>query len=336
MKRLYIHVPFCVKKCLYCDFYSITDNSLIDDYIKAVIRNIPDMKFDTLYFGGGTPSLLTASQIAAIIEAANPTTTAEISMECNPQSSGLEYFREIRKAGVNRLSIGIQSLHDETLRKLGRLHDSDTAVKTVYDAYEAGFENISADIMLGVSDTRDSAKLCKLPLKHISAYMLKVEKNTPFYSMENLNLPDEDSVCDAYLEAVETFRENGFMQYEISNFAKAGYECKHNLGYWECEEYIGIGPSAHSYSGGKRFAVPREINAFIEADTQPTYITDENPGGIDERLMLGLRLMQKGVVCNKNVDRYVKAELLRKQGDTIFLTPKGALVSNSIITDLVY
>jgi oxygen-independent coproporphyrinogen-3 oxidase len=339
MIGLYIHVPFCVRKCLYCDFYSITNITLTEEYVKAVIRNIPDVKFDTLYFGGGTPSLLTASQIAAIIDTASPENGAEISMECNPQSGDAGYFREIRRAGVNRLSIGIQSLDDKTLVKLGRLHDSEAAVKTVYDAYYAGFENISADIMLGVSDTRGFSEICKLPLKHISAYMLKIEENTPFFGMENLGLPDEDSVCDSYLEAVEVFCENGFLQYEISNFAKPGFECKHNLGYWECEEYIGIGPSAHSYYKGTRFAVPRDIHGFLNADFQPTVITDESPGGADERLMLGLRLTRKGVNINdcngENIERYIDAGMLLKNGDIITLTPKGALISNSIIADLI-
>jgi oxygen-independent coproporphyrinogen-3 oxidase len=342
MKRLYIHVPFCARKCLYCDFYSITDRSLTDEYVNAVIRNIKNYAetgFDTLYFGGGTPSLLTASQIAAIIDTASPEKGAEISIECNPQSGDAEYFHQIRQAGVNRLSIGIQSLDDKTLRKLGRLHDSEAAVKTVFDAYEAGFENISADIMLGVSDTREFSEICKLPLKHISAYMLKIEENTPFFGMDNLNLPDEDSVCDSYLEAVEVFRENGFLQYEISNFAKPGFECKHNLRYWECKEYIGIGPSAHSYYKGKRFAVPRALDSFINSAFQPTLITDENPGGADERLMLGLRLTRKGVniyECNReNAARYIDAGMLTKNGDIITLTPKGALISNSIIADLI-
>jgi oxygen-independent coproporphyrinogen-3 oxidase len=351
MKRLYIHVPFCARKCLYCDFYSITERGLTDDYVKAVIRNIKNYAktgFDTVYFGGGTPSLLTPAQIASIIDAASPHKGAEISMECNPHSSGEKYFREIRTAGVNRLSIGIQSLDDETLKKLGRLHDKETAVKTVYDAHNSGFENISADIMLGVSDFREAtgksnsrefSALCKLPLKHISAYILKIEENTPFFGMENLELPDEDGVCDSYLKAVEIFNDNGFLQYEISNFAKPWFECKHNLGYWECEEYIGIGPSAHSYYGGKRYAVPRDIHGFINSARQPAVITDENPGGADERLMLGLRLTKKGVNINdckaENVGRYIDEGMLTKNGDIITLTPKGALISNSIIADLI-
>jgi oxygen-independent coproporphyrinogen-3 oxidase len=344
MIGLYVHVPFCVKKCLYCDFYSITDIALAEDYVKAVsrnIRNYPEVAFDTLYFGGGTPSLLTASQIAAIIDSANPVTGAEITMECNPQSSTETYFREIRSAGVNRLSIGIQSLDDNALKKLGRLHNSKTAVKTVQSAYSAGFENISADLMLGVSDKREIDKFgefAKLPLTHISAYMLKIEENTPFYHMENLDLPDEDSVCDSYLEAVEAFREAGFLQYEISNFAKPEFECRHNLKYWECKEYIGVGASAHSYYKGKRFAVPRDISAFIGAEIQPTYVTDDNPGGKDERLMLGLRLMQKGVNVSdcKNAERYLSAGMLKRSGGIITLTPKGALISNRIIADLLY
>jgi oxygen-independent coproporphyrinogen-3 oxidase len=342
---LYIHLPFCVRKCLYCDFYSITDLGLIDDYIKAVISNIknyPGVKYDTIYFGGGTPSLMPASAISEIIEAANPLSGAEISMECNPQSSDSGYFRDIKSAGVNRLSIGIQSLDNKTLKKLGRLHNAETAVKTVYNAYDKGFDNISADIMLGVSDTPiDFYSLSKLPLTHISAYILKIEENTPFFSLDNLNLPEEDSVCDSYLETIEALSESGFYQYEISNFTKPSFECKHNLKYWECKEYLGIGPSAHSYYNGKRFAVPRDIEKFINSQFQQTFITDDNPGGAEEKLMLGIRLTKRGINfgdypgIESKARRYIDREMLKQSGDNITLTPKGALISNRIISDLI-
>ncbi|MDR0943284.1 MAG: radical SAM family heme chaperone HemW [Ruminococcus sp.] len=334
---LYVHVPFCVRKCGYCDFYSITELSLIDDYVKAVIRNIKDYQYDTVYFGGGTPSMLTASQIGRIIEAASPVSDAEITIECNPQSSGGDYFRELRDTGVNRLSIGLQSFDDETLRKLGRLHDSQTAVQTVFEAHDAGYENISIDLMLGVSNIRpDFDTINNLPIKHVSAYILKIEDNTPFGNDKTLSFPDEDEVCDEYLETVKKL---DFPQYEISNFAKIGYECKHNLKYWNCEEYFGIGPAAHSYLNGKRFAVLRDIKSFINSQLQPTYITDENPGGIDEKLMLGLRLTQKGINVadckSENLQRYIDAGMLRRSENIITLTPRGALISNSIITDLL-
>jgi oxygen-independent coproporphyrinogen-3 oxidase len=344
MKKLglYLHIPFCVRKCDYCDFYSITDLSLIEAYTEAVVRNIKnyDYKYDTVYFGGGTPSLLTPLQIGQIIEAANPEKNAEITIECNPQSASGDYFSDILKTGINRLSIGVQSFDDETLRKLGRLHNSETAVQTVFAAYDAGFENISIDLMLGVSDSKtDFDTVNKLPIKHISAYILKIEDNTPFGIDKTLSFPDEDRVCDSYLELVEKLSVFGFCQYEISNFCVPGYECKHNLKYWNCEEYLGIGPAAHSYLNGKRFAALHEIKNFIISQLQSTYITDETPGGIDERLMLGIRLTQKGInitECKtKNMQQYIDAGMLRRRDNIITLTPKGALISNSIISDLL-
>jgi oxygen-independent coproporphyrinogen-3 oxidase len=334
---LYVHVPFCEKKCGYCDFYSITDLSLLEDYVKAVIHNIKDYHYDTLYFGGGTPSLLTPSQIGRIIKAANPENNAEITIECNPQSAGGDYFNELRSTGVNRLSIGVQSFDDDTLRKLGRLHDAKTAVQTVFAAHKVGFDNISIDLMLGVSDRKpDFDTIKKLPIKHISAYILKIEDETPFGVDKTLSFPDEDIVCDEYLEFVSKI---GFFQYEISNFCVPGYECKHNLKYWNCEEYFGIGPAAHSFLNGKRFAVPRDIKSFISSKLQPTYITDETPGGKDERLMLGLRLIQKGINITdcktQNIQKYIDAGMLRRDANIITLTPRGALISNSIITDLL-
>jgi oxygen-independent coproporphyrinogen-3 oxidase len=342
MKKLglYVHIPFCVKKCGYCDFYSITDLSLIEDYVEAVIRNIKNYSYnyDTVYFGGGTPSLLTPSQIGRIIEAASPEKDAEITIECNPQSSDGNYFYELRKTGVNRLSNGVQSFDDDTLKKLGRLHSAETAVQTVFAAHKVGFENISIDLILGVSDCKpDFDTINNLPIKHISAYILKIEDETPFGTDKNLSFPDEDKVCDEYLEIVSKI---GFPQYEISNFAKTGYECKHNLKYWNCEEYLGIGPAAHSYLNGKRFAVPRDIKSFISPKLQPIYITDENPGGIDEKLMLGIRLM-KGVEVVKypgiieRAEPFLKSDMLKLNSGRLCLTPKGALISNSIITDLL-
>jgi oxygen-independent coproporphyrinogen-3 oxidase len=338
---LYVHIPFCVRKCGYCDFYSITDLSLIEEYTKAIIRNIKGGQYDTVYFGGGTPSLLTPSQIGRIIEAASPEKNAEITIECNPQSADNGFLRELRDTGVNRLSIGVQSFDDNTLKKLGRLHDAKTAVQTVFAAEKAGFDNISIDLMLGVSDAKpDFATVKMLPIKHISAYILKIEDNTPFGIDKSLSFPDEDKVCDSYLETVSTLSKLGFGQYEISNFAKAEYECKHNLKYWNCDEYLGIGPAAHSYLNGKRFAVPRDIKSFINSPLQPTYITDDNPGGIEERLMLGLRLM-KGIETDKypgiikRAEPFIKAGMLTLNAGRLSLTPAGALISNSIIADLL-
>ncbi|MDE6592918.1 MAG: radical SAM family heme chaperone HemW [Oscillospiraceae bacterium] len=352
-KGLYIHVPFCVRKCRYCDFFSVTDLTLAEDYAHALIRNIKAYgeTFDTVYFGGGTPSLLTAGQICNILSAASITANAEISMECNPNSVNKKYLSELRQTGINRLSFGIQSLSSSELHALGRLHDSGKAVAAVENAHSAGFENISADLMLAtpgqtmpsLNDTIE--RLCRLPLTHISAYMLKIEKGTPLAADEKLlqTLPDDDKEAEMYLLTVNLLNENGFAQYEISNFAKAGRECRHNLKYWHCEEYLGIGTGAHSYLNGVRFEVPKNLNNFINSERQQTIITDSAPGSLSERLMLALRLKEgfpiseAGEYANKLTAAAVpmeKAGLLKILEDRIALTPEGFLVSNEIILRL--
>ncbi|MDE6709578.1 MAG: radical SAM family heme chaperone HemW, partial [Oscillospiraceae bacterium] len=241
-KGLYIHVPFCVRKCRYCDFYSVTDLSLTEAYTKAVLRNIADIadEFDTIYFGGGTPSLLSAEQISEILSAVKIVPNAEISMECNPNSVTENYLKDIRSIGVNRLSFGVQSFCDTELKMLGRLHTAKEAIAAINSAHAAGFENISADLMLAVSgQTKESLLqsldvLGTLPLTHVSAYMLKVEENTPLACDEKLlaEIPDDDMTAEMYLLAVKKLEDMGFEQYEISNFAKKDFECRHNLKYW--------------------------------------------------------------------------------------------------------
>lgn len=355
-KGLYIHIPFCQRKCRYCDFFSVTDLTLVRDYTHALIRNIKAYgeTFDTVYFGGGTPSLLTAGQISDILSAASITANAEISMECNPNSVNKNYFSELRQTGINRLSFGIQSLNGSELHALGRLHDPEEAIAAVENAHSAGFENISADLMPGIpgqtmSSLNDTIeRLCLLPLTHISAYMLKIEPGTPLAADGKLlqTLPDEDEEAEMYLLTVNLLKENGFAQYEISNFAKAGCKdckCRHNLKYWHCEEYLGIGTGAHSYLNGVRFEVPKNLEDFLKSERQQEVITDNTPGSLSERLMLALRLSEgfpiseAGEYANKLITAAVpmeKAGLLKISGDRIALTPEGFLVSNEIILRL--
>lgn len=366
---LYIHVPFCVRKCPYCDFYSLKfDSDTAEKYTDAVVRNIHFYRgkgytADTLYFGGGTPSLLTAGQIGRIISAAREAFTlqnAEITLEANPftvEMSG--FFEELLSAGVNRLSLGIQSMNDRELKLLGRLHDAAAGERAIFSAHKAGFRNISADLMIGLPEQsaedidRSIEKLSLMPIEHISAYILKVESGTPF-DCENIirSLPDEDKAAELYLHTVEQLEKHGFYQYEISNFAKSGYESRHNLKYWLCEEYIGIGPSAHSCTGGKRYAVPPDIGEFISSERQGTYFTDEAAMGAEEFIMLRLRLMS-GLDTEELRSRYSypteklikKARLYRQHGlikiqgeagaEVISLTPQGCLVSNEIIAELL-
>ena len=359
---IYIHVPFCGKKCRYCDFYSVCyTKQQTELYVNAVLRNIrhygdKSIKVGTLYFGGGTPSLLTAEQIESIINESKQSfdfdNNAEITIEANPSTLNSEKLSQLRNAGINRLSIGVQSMKDDELKFLGRLHSAERAEKAVMDAYSAGFDNISCDLMIAVPhQTADSMKysidrLSSLPIKHISAYILKVEEGTPFDCDEIKNsLPDEDETADLYLQMCDMLEEKGFMQYEVSNFAKNGYESRHNCRYWKCQEYIGIGPAAHSCFDGKRFAVPKDIEQFIKSDVQPIEITDDSPCGFEEYSMLRLRL-KEGLMLDrvpehkaeieKKLPSLLKAGYITYENGIVSLTRKGFLMSNSVIEYLVF
>lgn len=326
---------------------------MIDKYVKAVIGNIriSGGTFDTVYFGGGTPSLLSGRQIGDILSAADIAEGAEISAEINPDSADTDKLRDFRAAGINRISIGIQSLDDRELEILGRLHNSEQAEKAVLSAQKAGFENVSADLMLGLpyqlTETvlQNIGKLAELGVKHISAYMLKIESGTPLSKNDELisNIADDELSADMYLDAVSCLEKNGFQQYEISNFAKEGYECRHNLKYWRCADYLGIGPSAHSCTGGRRFAVPKDIYGFISNEKQEETVTDDAPCGLSERFMLALRLSEgfllsdAGEYANRLRNAAVPMEkngLLKIKDGRIMLTPTGFLVSNQIICRL--
>lgn len=359
---IYIHVPFCGKKCGYCDFYSLKySKNSAESYLQAVLRNIDNYgdsarSVDTIYFGGGTPSLLFPEQLSLIIERIREkfivSDECEITLEANPSGLSPERLRKLRETGINRLSIGVQSMLDSELELLGRSHNSDRAERAVLDAAGAGFENISCDLMLAVpgqtiSSLETSAKrLANLPIKHISAYILKVEAGTPFDCDEIRSVvPDDETSADFYLHAVSVLESLGFRQYEVSNFAVSGYESRHNCRYWQCREYIGIGPSAHSCFGGKRFAVESSLEKFICSDVQPVYITDDSPCGFEEYAMLRLRLREgldlrnigeRRASLEKKLPPLIASGYVNFDGDIISLTPKGFLISNSVIEHLIF
>ena len=352
-RGLYIHVPFCLSKCPYCDFYSIKySKETADNYANAVIRNVCRYggEFDTVYFGGGTPFLLW-DKICEILNYTNIIKGAEITVEANPCTVDEEKLAALCNAGVNRISLGVQSLCDSELKALGRRHDSDTAVNAIKKAKKQGFDNISADIMLGIpGQTLNSViytiqRLAELPITHISAYMLKIEENTLFANTKP-SLPSDDETCSIYLKATELLGKLGFNQYEISNYAKEGFPCRHNIKYWNCEEYLGIGPAAHSYYNSRRFFVERDLNAFISNKYQKTDTEDENPGGYEEYAMLRLRLTEGLSLSEfealggdseamKRTLSTIPTEYFSINGDVISLTPKGFLVSNTIIGKLL-
>ena len=360
MTGLYFHIPFCAKKCPYCDFYSVSyHRNTVQQYVDAIIRNLRHYKgavkdVDTLYFGGGTPSLLSTAQIGAILdtcaECCSVQPDAEITLEYNPTRKAGNYLRELRKLGINRLSVGTQSFSDEQLRLLGRTHTAEDNRRTVLAAVEAGFTNISCDLMLATPDqsaetlSQTLDALTALPITHVSAYMLQVEQGTPLSQNEGLlaRCPDDDATVDRYLQAVRTLDAAGFRQYEVSSFAKNGFESRHNCKYWLGEDYLGIGAGAHSCFQGRRFCVPKDVAAFLAADNQPTELLDAHPLDREERLMLGLRLT-KGVAPDAlSANAKSRIPMLENAGyicknptGNISLTPEGFAVSNAVIGALI-
>lgn len=356
---VYIHTPFCKSKCPYCDFYSVAfDDTIADRYVDAVVAEIksaPSFVADTVYFGGGTPSLLGEKRLGIILDSLSDklTNDCEITLECNPKTVDLVLLEKYYTIGINRLSIGVQSFHDNELKRLGRIHSSDDAKQIVYEAQKSGFENISIDLMLSTPEqtiasmTNSLNTAISLGVKHISAYMLTLEQGTPLYT-ENPILPNEDEVAKGYLKAVSMLNNAGLLQYEVSNFAKIGYESRHNLKYWNGDEYLGFGASAHSYFAGVRYCHDRNIEEYITTKGQNRIVTDNKAGSFSEYAMLRLRLTQ-GLNFDEVKKRYntdltdiiKKAEQFKKAGllditDTeISLTPKGFLVSNELISRLV-
>jgi len=354
---IYIHIPYCARKCPYCDFFSVSySRRNAEEYAEAVKRNIRAYSckrvVDTIYFGGGTPSLIPAEYISEIIEAVRSnfiiSENPEITLEVNPNTVNADKLSDLNHAGVNRLSIGVQSLVLSELKTLGRTHTVEKSVETIENAYRAGFRNISCDMIIGVPEQTSESiaytieKLSELPVNHISSYILKIEENTPFDNPDFIKrMPDDDTVSDMYLFMVSELEKNNFMQYEVSNFAKQGFQSRHNNKYWKCEEYLGIGTSAHSFFGGKRFAVKPDIKSFVESPVQDIYITDENPCNFQEYAMLRLRL-KEGLDVSQYPDIIAKTpELIRAgyinfDGKKISLTAKGYLMSNSVIEYLVF
>ncbi|MBQ7991311.1 MAG: radical SAM family heme chaperone HemW [Oscillospiraceae bacterium] len=344
-KGLYIHIPFCRQKCIYCDFYSLAGEA-DERYADAVTRNITAYggHYDTVFFGGGTPTLMPPSQTAKILCAADTAEDAEVTMEANPETVDADKLAAYRDAGVNRISFGVQSANDDELAMLHRIHDAETAVRAIETAGRY-FDDISADIMLGLPFA-DERKLrhtldvmTSLPLTHISAYILKVEEGTPLSRDRTLlSGIDEDRSADLYEMTVQYLADRGFEQYEISNFAREGCKCRHNLIYWHGEEYVGIGPGAYSFTGGRRFHVPRGIDSFITAPRQAEITDEESVDPEEERIMLGLRLTE-GIALEgerrSRAEGFVRMGLMTRKGGRYALTVKGMLVSNEIIARII-
>ncbi|MBE6717198.1 MAG: radical SAM family heme chaperone HemW [Ruminococcaceae bacterium] len=360
---IYVHIPFCRSKCPYCDFYSLPSKKCDDEYVDAVcdeMKNLSRMKAfipkgekisaDTLYFGGGTPSLLSAAQLENLINTARESfflgDDSEITLECNPSSENLgEFLKSAASFGVNRISLGMQSSSDRERRMLGRKGGTDSIAAAVNAAEKAGIDNISLDIMVGVPESnigtlRESLDFAAtLGASHISAYILKIEEGTYYYrNREKLKLPDEDETADMYLFMSQYLKEKGYFHYEVSNFCKDGAYSRHNMKYWDMIPYLGFGPGAHSFYGGKRFYFPRDIHSFIEG--KPCEYDGEG-GDDEEKLLLSLRTYKGISLTDKSPQFIEKARFFEKNGfaqingDNFSLLDKGYLLSNSIISELL-
>jgi len=367
MTGIYIHIPFCTKKCGYCDFYSQTDLSYLPAYLDALknqIKSCAATEVDSIYFGGGTPSLLSGAQLGGLIEALRDgfdiSDDCEITVEINPASCDFPTLREYRLLGVNRLSVGVQTSVDAALKILGRPHSAADAFITLEHAAGAGFSNISADLMLALpgearGDIQASIeRLAEFDVSHVSVYLLKLSEDTPLKKANPKTLPDEDAAAQMYLDAVSFLAQKGFYQYEISNFAKPGFECRHNNKYWDCRDYIGFGPAAHSSLGGARYSFMPDLKAYLERfrETPGDFLGGlrrEGSVGWDDYLMLrlrtneglSLRSMERRFGFSFAADllaqlgTYEAAGLLRFDGDRLSLTTRGMLVSNTIIASIL-
>ena len=369
---IYIHIPFCVSKCSYCDFYSLPGSkALMPMYLAALTKHMEESAsrvkgytVDTVYFGGGTPSLFGADNLLKVFSTLKRNysvlLSSEVTLEANPESVDAYELKKLRRAGFNRISIGVQSANDELLHSIGRIHTFAQAEKAVEDARSAGFDNISLDLIYGLpgqtkTDWAETLARCAaLKPKHLSCYGLKVEPGTPLARERDiLSLPDDDAQADMYLYAVEALERYGYSQYEISNFAVRGFESKHNLKYWQRGDYLGFGPSAHSCVGNVRFAFVRNLREYITSIEENSVVVSEREdlSRLDqavEYLMLGLRTAhgisaeEYGRIYRSDFAPLEKEfEFLQKKGlarcadGRWSLTPHGFLVSNSIIVRLL-
>lgn len=372
---IYIHIPFCQRKCAYCDFYSLncgSKNSL-KEYTDALCRHIrseshlyKDCTVDSVFLGGGTPSLLDCEDIEKIVSTLKTkftfSTGTEFTIEANPGTLTEEKLKCYLKNGINRLSIGLQSASDNELSILGRIHTVKEFEKGYTLARECGFKNISIDVMYGLPDqtVQDFQKtldyVCKIAPEHISSYCLKIEDNTPFGRIRSsLNLPNDDIEYQMYIQMCESLNKSGWKQYEISNFAREGYRSRHNLKYWLSEEYVGFGPGAHSFFDGVRYyfepslekylLAPVKIYEEITEKRDSVYIIDK----MDEYVMLKLRLYD-GISDSELFERFgvdfissypeaqkfIKSGHIQKENDTYRFTPEGFFVSNYIFTEILH
>ena len=371
---LYIHIPFCAQKCLYCDFPSFArKDHLRKAYIEALNKEIislrekhNNLEINTIFIGGGTPSVLEADELECLLKEVaklNMAKDIEYSMECNPGNLTEEKLEVMKKYGVNRISMGLQAKQDNLLKGLGRIHNYKTFKENFLLAKKVGFNNINVDLMFGLPNQRLNEweetlrEIISLEPAHISAYSLIIEEGTAFYNLyenDKLKLPTEEEERKMYHLAKKILEENGFNQYEISNYAKEGKECRHNLAYWNMDNWIGVGSAAASYINGKRIknisSVEKYINSINEkGEAVEEIINNSKNDNMEEFMFMGLRKIngidenefKKRFSININdvygeiLNKYIGEGLLIRESGRIFLSEKGIEISNIIMADFL-
>ena len=366
MAGLYVHIPFCVRKCGYCDFYSEAGQlHLLDDYLNALLieaGHYRGMGFDSLYIGGGTPSLLGAAGLEQLMRGLSGcldlAKLGEATVEANPDTAGVDFLGTAMACGIRRLSIGVQSLNDDELARSGRLHNAGQALAAIAKARECGFEDISTDIIVGLlGQTRQSLEntlhgLVNSAVTHISAYCLSVEPGSEFARQTPPYLPDDDEQAELFELAARYLKGNGYVHYEISNFALPGRECRHNLNYWRGGEYLGLGAGAASHLNGRRFKNAADLHKYIERPLSLQCEAEELDlkSKAAEEAMLRLRLLEEGlhIGCiaerygaaiagnlKKRLNKLVEDKMLDRVGTCYRLPPERVMTSNRVFIEII-
>ena len=370
---IYIHIPFCAIKCMYCDFYSIADREeSIPRFVNALISEIQrcqidttEWKIDTIFIGGGTPSLLEAKQIESILEALaakyDLSSVKEFTIEANPGEAPKERLRDFRSFGINRISMGVQSLEPKLLKFLTRIHSVEQVFETFENARAVGFENVNCDLIYAIPGQsweiweRDLNRIIKLEPNHISAYTLTLEKGTDLFTLvknKKVTMPKDGQTGEWFLKTHEMMKMNGYASYEISNFSRSGMECEHNLHYWRIHPYLAFGPSAHGFDGTNRWNNSRSLDQYlqqIESDSSPVSMKEtlSEKDRLNELIGFGLR-MNEGINLKRIPEKYqnefnnnfIIAEnkwegCFIKKDESISLTPTGMAYSDGIGIDLM-
>lgn len=376
MRGLYIHIPFCHQICFYCDFNKVFyDNQPVDDYISAVLvdlnsqlKEVPTHELETVFIGGGTPTALSVEQLTRLLtgieQALNVAQLTEYTIEANPDELTIDKLKVLQQHGVNRLSIGVQSFNDELLKKIGRTHQASDVIRVIEDAKQVGFQNISIDLIYSLPEqtmedwqrTLDIAFSLDLP--HYSTYSLIIEPKTVFYNMKNnqqLKLPDASIEGEMFIESMKQMERHGRIQYEVSNFAKPGYESLHNLLYWQNEEYLGVGAGAHGYKNGVRYSNAGPLKHYLKAVQEQGHaivsehhVTEQE--AMEEEMFLGLR-KNEGVarqsfqdkfnrtleeVYGEQLNELIESGLITRVDDYYRLTKAGLFRGNDVFEKFLF